>query len=161
LRVVALNDSGSAMVRVHSVLKAQGEVPYPGTRTGLHSSKDLSPCPRRESNPDLRFRKPNIVRGEMAKIIAVCVLCVLFASLCHKGPHGRSTKSNIVVVQDTQSGSDTSSLTDMDGAGISARRLEPNLNGIERKRSVRLRFQNRSDAGEPTFDDRETSDQAS
>jgi hypothetical protein len=59
--------------------------------------------------------------------------CVLFASPCHKGPHGRSTKSNIVVIQDTQTGSDTNSLTDMDGAGISARRLEPNLNGIERK----------------------------
>jgi hypothetical protein len=36
--VVALNDSGSAMVRVHSVVKAQDEVPYPATRTGLHSS---------------------------------------------------------------------------------------------------------------------------
>ena len=53
-----------------------------------------------------------------------CVSCVLFASPCHKGPHGRSTKSNIVVVQDTQTGSDTNSLTDMDGDGISARRLE-------------------------------------
>src|SRR6202007_2650707 len=94
---------------------------------------ELSYCPRRESNPHLRFRKPDIVRGETAKIIAVCVLCVLFASPCHKGPHGKSMKSNIVVVQDTQSRTGISLLTDMDVGGISARRPGPNWNGIRRK----------------------------
>ena len=98
--------------------------------------RDLSSCPRRESNPHLRFRKPNTVRGETGKVIAVCVLCVLFASPWRKGPHGKSTQSNIVVVQGTRSRGDTSLLTVMDGAGISVRRLEPNWNGIERKRCL-------------------------
>jgi hypothetical protein len=55
-------------------------------RPVLRNSNDLhdestrfafSPCPRRESNPDLRFRKPNISLGETAKIVAVCVRCVI------------------------------------------------------------------------------------